>query len=216
MRSVKALVSIVLIAGALGSTAAPLQQRDLATPGDGDITFDPASGLEWLDLDRDYGMAPTTALAAAGNGFRYATWAELDALLTNQGLPGVIYGESHVHNDTDTVPRDTAANLFTMLGPLEPYGQGGFCVTGYLQNAQGSFDIFDACAWTSSASWWLWSFGLSPDQGYPNGDNDPSPHTHIGTLLVRDAVAVPEPSSWTLWLLASLAVATASVRRPRT
>ncbi len=55
-----ALVSSLVLSAA----ASPLVQRDLLTPGDGLLTYDPMSGAEWLDMSATAGMSYKQVLAS--------------------------------------------------------------------------------------------------------------------------------------------------------
>jgi MYXO-CTERM domain-containing protein len=72
-----------------GSANAALVSADLRNAGDGLVTRDTASKLEWIDFTETVGLS-TTQLAGAGwwkdAGFRSATREEVLQLLSNAGL----------------------------------------------------------------------------------------------------------------------------------
>lgn len=84
----RAIATIFLLAtvGLLGSTAAEaeLTQLDLSAPGDGLITRDSATGLDWLDVSATTGVSFNDVVAGSGGwaslGFRHATASEACAL----------------------------------------------------------------------------------------------------------------------------------------
>jgi hypothetical protein len=87
------------------SAQAALLAGDLATSGDGLITKDSLTGLEWLDLTATQGASFDQVTAGLGGyttekGFRYANAAEVNALFTSalegkvgnfQSSPGVSF-----------------------------------------------------------------------------------------------------------------------------
>lgn len=75
---------------------AALVVRDLNSAGDGLVTYDTDSGLEWLDFSQSLGIAPLTAL---GNhpSFRMAYRGEVETLLVNAGIPSSHFNTGSVH-----------------------------------------------------------------------------------------------------------------------
>lgn len=72
--------------------SADLISEDLATEGDGLLTVDTDTGLEWLDLTETEDMTLADILAALApggmlEGFRFALASEVYTLLRNAGLP---------------------------------------------------------------------------------------------------------------------------------
>lgn len=65
---------------------AALIVRDLNTAGDGLLTYDTRTGLEWLDFSVSLGRAPLTAIPA-NSGFRMANRTEVESLLISAGIP---------------------------------------------------------------------------------------------------------------------------------
>jgi hypothetical protein len=74
----------------LAALAIPAQAslivRDYATPGDGLITYDPLTGLEWLDLSVSLNSPPGSVVANY-SGFRLAYRSEVESLLIAAGIP---------------------------------------------------------------------------------------------------------------------------------
>ena len=91
------LVALALLCGIAPGRAAPLVDH-------GDTTFDPNTGLEWLDLSLTVGQSVSSVLGGFGGyvaaGFRVATVAEVRTLMLNGGMtalefPGVSSGADY-------------------------------------------------------------------------------------------------------------------------
>ncbi len=86
------LVACALLAVCLASpTQAALIRGDLFAPGDGLLTVDTESGLEWLDVDQTAGLTVSEIyLDRVGGwvdlGFRHASVTEIDELFSAAGL----------------------------------------------------------------------------------------------------------------------------------
>lgn len=90
MRSVLAACALAAICLAAPSQAA-LIRADLFAPGDGLLTMDTDSALEWLDVDQTVGLSFTqVAEEGAGDwtalGFRHATTGEVAELFARVGI----------------------------------------------------------------------------------------------------------------------------------
>lgn len=200
-------MAIASCAAALHFTCgAALVERDLAASGDRNLTFDTTSGLEWLDLDLNAGLAPNAAQAQA-SGFRFATVAELSSLMQNHGLPALSYGEINFGiGENPPAPNYVALKTlaqFIGLGERDP-ADNDPCLTAYVQNPAARFDIFDVCVFELGVHGGLWSYNLNGAEGYQtNPPHDLTPHFRMSTFLVRNAT-VPEPSMLGL-VLVSLA-----------
>lgn len=70
---------------------------DLRAPGDGLLTLDTATSLEWLDLTATVGQSRSSVLSGPfiADGFRYATRSEVNELWDDAGAVGS-YGPSNV------------------------------------------------------------------------------------------------------------------------
>jgi hypothetical protein len=85
------LVTSLMLFGAMPSQAVPLV--DL-----GDNTYDPNTGLQWLDVTltqghtHDYVMANLLGVGQTYEGYRYATGAEVSTLFTDAGITNPYYG----------------------------------------------------------------------------------------------------------------------------
>jgi hypothetical protein len=89
-RAALLLLPIAAVLFASSSAATPFAV-DLAAPGDGLLTRDPDSGLEWLDIQEAWDLSYNEVVAELGSGgqfegFRYATLAEFEALLGDAGV----------------------------------------------------------------------------------------------------------------------------------
>lgn len=93
------LLTVVLVAALFmlsGPTAhAAVSARDWQTPGDGLLTLDTATGLQWLDVTVTQGLswnAVTSQLGEGGRftGFRRPSEAELATFWADAGIPDVV------------------------------------------------------------------------------------------------------------------------------
>jgi len=173
---------------------AVLVERDWLAPGDGLLTYDTETRLEWLDLTESQGFGSyddMSALLAAGGGayagFRYAVRPEIDGLLAAAGL--AMHGldntvgdqaeiaayhallgitQQDLQHNSSAVQNNYAFGLFDEVAPANVYGPGRHYYTFVQQNF-----VFDYTKVTLS--------------GWLDYRNSPS----IGHHLVR--AAVPEP-----------------------
>ena len=114
-----ALVVLITVSG-VSSAAAALLASDFLTAGDGFITRDDVTGLEWLDLTMTTSLSPNEVLGGAlglltTHGFRYAVRNEIDTLYLSQGLTidtGFVVGNE-----------PGAGNLISLMGCT--FGCGG-------------------------------------------------------------------------------------------
>ena len=183
------------------ANASTLTAGDLFAAGDGLLTLDSATGLEWLDLTSTKNISPTAILGDAGGwiglGFGLATSAQVSALFLNSAV-GVTLTTTLVG------PNFTGAtNLLTLMGqtggpPTSPRG------VGWTADGPSPGNQYQPFYLTSS----------TPDEGTltsPDGATTPSADLFVGNFLVR-ATAVPEP---TTLLLLSMGLAGLVVSRKR-
>lgn len=89
-RLFQAAVAVSVICGSTTFAPAALISSDLNTPGDGLLTRDTASRLEWLDLTQSTGLSWDQVEAGASGflaqGFRHATAAEVRSVLDQLGF----------------------------------------------------------------------------------------------------------------------------------
>ena len=94
LKLITAVCSSIVVLCMARIADAELIQKDLKTPGDGLITLDTVTGLEWLDLTatihRSYEDV-SNQLHKGGEfeGFTYASEGEVRALFTNAGIPNL-------------------------------------------------------------------------------------------------------------------------------
>ena len=83
------ILSTLSISAHAVSAQGALVVEDLLVPGDGLITLDTRTGLQWLDVTATQGLSYNQAEAsvyATTYGFRHATYAEVRALKESEGL----------------------------------------------------------------------------------------------------------------------------------
>lgn len=91
-----ALLSLLTVAS---QASAVLVERDLASAGDKQLTFDTKTRLEWLDVSNTIGE--TLEQVQSGSylttlGFRFATLLEVETLWRNAGATGpIVYDPNH-------------------------------------------------------------------------------------------------------------------------
>lgn len=181
------LSAVALVATSLDARAV-LVEGDLVSSGDGMITLDTATGLEWLDVTATTNMSALDVLASSfvtTDGFRYATTSEVcdfysTHVVTLSVCPPVNF---------DVFAVDSTAVLH-LLGVT----QGTSVNNGiYADLDGGSF------------------YGTTSHQAFgattilfvsENGASVDFSHEEIGSLLVRQ---VPEPNALLLLLLVSAA-----------
>lgn len=106
---------------------ATLISRDWQVPGDQALTFDPASGLEWLDVsytaNKSYNDVLNELLAGTFPGFRYAQTDEVVSLFVAAGIPDI--------GSTSAANAAPVQNLLNLLGlPPRPGGNSLVALTG--------------------------------------------------------------------------------------
>ena len=206
-RIASALGAAVLLAS--GVAHAALVQQDLLTAGDGLITLDTATDLEWLDLTATQDLSVDQVLGGAGgwvnSGFQYASFSQVGQLLNDAGY----LGSTSDYSTMRLVADNTSANAFLSdfgstsppdftFGFMSPspcgrtIGTDTIC-TDYVQiNANGAANMGYAI----------------PDDG-PFGISIARPY--VGSFLVR---SVPEPEAYAT-MLAGLGLLAALARRKR-
>ncbi len=198
--------------------AIPVVRDFLAGSGDALLTYDPDTGLEWLDTTITDGRSFTEVNAGWGgwttfSGFRYATMAEVRALAVSAGVtPNFLYGTYLAPGNSVYV--DQIIALTRLLGPTFIYEDEGSpyqrrSVMGYVADDYSSSPDyanygryaeigFYELGWTTQA----WVYDGSSTQVYRDGQYG----TH-GSFLVRESVTeqVPEPDTLVLSGVALLA-----------
>jgi hypothetical protein len=193
-------VFIAALLLAAGPSRAALIEADWLAAGDGLLTVDPDTGLQWLDWTASTNLSVDQVMAQLGSGgtfdgFRYATEAEVTQLYVDAGIPDA--------------PGITAANLIPVQELLALVGVTG---TGGL----GPFAI----GWTAS-----FSGGLRVQASLTDRSDDLGQATFVTVLGFGDDFAtstwghalvrvVPEPGTASLFAV-SLALLAVVRRRLR-
>ncbi len=200
-RLIAIVLSLTLAVLAAGSARADLIEGDLVSSGDGLITKDTATGLEWLDLTATLDESVDDVTAGSyytTHGFTHATNAQIETLFLHAAAGATLNDDS---GSMSTVPNGTAVDTL-----LDLLGQ-----TGSSAEAAGTF--LYGMGWAgdgpTSYYWSPWYGKLSgstfgylmtgADAGYGSG----SAWSDMGHYLVR---AVPEPTTATLLALGLLLV----------
>lgn len=190
-----------------GAVITDLSERDWSNTGDGLLTYDSSTGLEWLDLTVTLGnsILDTEALSFYGSQFRWATHTEIDDLLDS-----VILGSGA----RQSFVASSVANVTQFINLLG----------GYLEiNSAGTTFQMDryytqAVSRMAQVSPGMYGLGIAMLQRYPNYvlyrdmayANDPSNYSccwseggsnpRTGSWLVR-TTNVPEPETFMLFII---------------
>jgi hypothetical protein len=185
VRAARLALALFATLAAADARAGLIQHSLVAGSGDGRVSFDPSTGLEWLDLTETLGHSVPGILAGAGfdptagvgwvpSGWRYATRHELCGLF--EPLSGPVAGCS----GSGVQSPEGIAELQALLGitDAQPGPGAGFLYSrGYYGAGEGLATLlrFDGAA--------------IAELGAGDGAGDPG----TGHYLVRPA-SVPEPS----------------------
>ncbi len=180
-----------------GAAQAALIERDLSAAGDKLITFDEATGFEWLDVTATLGLSYDAAEATTfvtGLGFRHATQAEIIDLYTASGMNDLsgTFGLFNLIGAQKLIGLAGCTGGCSNVGPF----QAGWSDLGVAGFAVLSFIELDLNARRARAG----CIGPSLD---PLNCGVPSDRalSVIGNYLVRsdEVVTVPEPASLLLF-----------------
>jgi hypothetical protein len=203
------LIGAALLLSASQTNAATLISADLNSAGDGLVTIDKSTSLEWLDLTATVGETRSQVLASAyiTQGFRYATQDEVNQLWLDAGATGAFVGNNLLQSNVAP-----AAQLLDLMG----------CTSSYNTNVIGCIVPEGGI---NTQEWNIGFYGSGPtDAGlvdilagvpqlFPPGGAgsfdlgfgaDPSilSRPDVGSYLVREVVSgVPEPSVWAMMIL---------------
>ena len=175
------LVAVLLVAQ---SAHAILQSADLITVGDGLITFDTDTNLEWLDVTETVGLSYNDiVLGGAGGytalGFVFANETQVATLWANAGIVDTTGAPGTVLN------RPGVDLLLGMMGCT--FNCGG----NQGHQAQSEFDPAQAALLNPLLQQAGGGVGIADLVSFTNNDRDFSSAT-LGNYLVRP---VPEPTT---------------------
>lgn len=198
--SIFAICSLLAASGA----SANLIQVDLATPGDGLVTRDTSTGLDWLNLSLTTNLSYDDVMAGVGNswlaqGWRYATTGEVCGLATEQlGAPTPCPQTSI---DAENAPTPAVEDLISRLGTTEPPGPNGtLTAIGLFNDGQGTISSGTAGIGTLYNTGTLYTaYVWVRDPWIIKNSADPA----VGSFLVRP---VPEPSGCAVFGIGLLSV----------
>ncbi len=128
MPNVARLASLFILLSCLNSAPAEASEpyrRDLNAPGDELVTFDPGTGLEWLDPSVTAWLSYEDIVAGVGGfaaaGWRHATLSELCNLQASSVL-SVPCGEEFTITEYSTSEIESFSSWWTLLGASGPFG----------------------------------------------------------------------------------------------
>ena len=193
------MVAVAVLVGAPISSNATLMQADLINPGDGLLTRDMATDLDWLDVPltsntsfNNLGTATFTSLGGlnplTGLGFRQATADELFTLFVNALIPAI----DTVFTGANHTP---VTNLLNLLGRTTNFGLGKQETEGMLAGSGHFLGRIETCSAPVCSS----NSGIA--QTTTGGQKNANQFGAWGHFLVRNSpVTIPEPSTLALFV----------------
>ena len=184
---------------------AALIVQDFNAPGDGLLTLDTRTGLEWLDLSATLGKSPLSALAEFSD-FHMANRAEADSLLISAGISADHLDDESVH------PEDLVAGHLLS----DTIGVTVSAFNGIVE------DIYGRVLRADGNRYDVWFLEIrTPPAGSPGtytefielGNTLTGWQSDHANFMVRTATNVPEPG--TLLILATGLIGLAGLRRRR-
>ena len=172
---------------------------DWQSSGDGLLTYDNVSGLEWLDLTETTNNSYNQMLAQINDpggmysGFRYATLAELDQLVQQFNLTTENTVTSGFSNDIVNLSGYLGITMFESPDPLGYSGTGFYGYIGDLTwgTNRGSIGMYNSTKCQTGDCY-------AVQTEYASADLSSEIKGHF---LVRDVAVVPVPAA--AWLFAS-------------
>lgn len=188
------LATVAAILGSLLFTfpaSAALVVRDLNASGDGLLTYDTTTGLEWLDLSVSLGTAPLS-VTAVYPGFRMAYRAEVEALLLSAGIDPAHLGDGQPYPGdlaAGHLLRDTIGVTVSAFGGIVQQIHGRV-----LRSSNDRYDLYLLEIRTPPAG-----FPGTSSQFVELGNTLSSWQSNHADFLVRTGVAqTPEPATFGL------------------
>lgn len=167
----------------IGSASATLLSVDLSSTGDGLVTYDDASGLEWLDVSQTDGMSYSAALSAfSSGGWGYASEGQFESLIDShftEYSQNSVYGFMGVTDPSTSYTQAVEfANLFgvTWTGASVDFFSYGF----YVDN-NGVYKL-------GGVSLGSYGANIHRDYYYDYASIKNTGHSQVGVYLVRNAV----------------------------
>jgi hypothetical protein len=169
----------------------------------GSYTTDTATGLDWLDLTSPLSLGNsfntvTGLFATTLSGWHYANGAQVSKLFDDAGGVGP-YGFSGLpaNGNGGAVQLSPVNLLISLLGNTGSFGNGAVGITN---DVAPSSSHWDAAYLNVSVGY------LLVPQNWSNQTDTFSDPT-LGSFLIRDAAAVPEPASLVLFATGLLGLA---------
>lgn len=172
--------------------------RDLHTPGDGLITYDTVSQLEWLDVGQTFGLTYDDVTGALGAGGQFEGWSIATRPQAQDLYQQFGFGWSIDFRPTDPSFRASYEQLIGFFG-------GGFAT----QDAAQHYLVMFGDPFNPTNLGWIPYVDIYLPDGAPGGyfrveTSEQTPGSAGPALqahLVREAPAVPLPPA--AWLFAS-------------
>lgn len=213
----KSFKRIACIAGAVaaatlfaGAADATLIIRDYAKAGDGLLTYDTRTGLEWLDFSVSVDRAPGSTLSTY-TGFHMANLDEAEGLFISAGVAA-----DHIKNGQQVLYREDQAAGILLVNTVGATYAGGTSrlITGRVLRSDGThYDTLSAgIGLPGNASPGMWSKFLSVGNPLGSWQNAQADYL-VRTAAVTDAV--PEPAAWAMLIVGFGAVGGALRARGR-
>lgn len=192
-----------------GTAHAALVKQDLLTAGDGLLTLDTTTHLEWLNLTATRDLSVNQILGGTGGwvniGFRYANFGQVGQLLNDAGYLGSTSDYSTMRLVADNLSANAFLSDFGATSPpdftfgfMSPYLCGPI-----IGNATRCTDYVEINANGAGSQGYA-----IPDSGAFGAD---AARDYVGSFLIRP---VPEPGTCAT-MIAGLGLLVALTRRER-